>query len=250
MKPIAVALIVSAGVLVGADGAYAQQASKAPAGPPLGPVVPRKKNTADPHTVFQLGVGLLALPAAEVCPTLASCEPGETSVAIDIRSLGRYGDFGFGAAITWAFGLGTDAARGDFDGSLGREHARSYFQVEGQFRYYLPTFRAWEWWAGAHLGGVVVNDSWSTLADREPYADTDFVGPRAMTLATEGFVFGVGAGGHWRFADNWIFGTRFRYSNWVLPAQRELTPIGDTASLAGRIDIFDFGLVGGVRLSL
>ncbi len=225
-------------------------AASAPATSQAGTIVPRTPDSADPHTVFQIGVGLLALPAAEVCPTLDSCEPGETSVAMDFRNLGRYDDFGFGAAITWAFGLGTDAARGDETGALGRDHSRSYFVVEGEFRYYLPTFRVWEWWVGGHIGGVVVNDSWSTLADREPYADTDFVGPKAMTLATEGFVIGAGVGGHWRFADDWIFGTRFRYSNWFLPGERKLTPLGDIASLAGRIDIFDFGLVGGVRLSL
>ena len=64
---------------------------------------------------------------------------------------------------------------------------------EGLFRYYLAGSGAWQWWVGTTFGGVVVNDSWSTSADRDPYADTAFVGPRAITLATEGLAVGFGA---------------------------------------------------------
>lgn len=212
---------------------------------------PSASQGAEPHTVFQAGIGLLALPAAKVCPTLSRCEPGETSFALSLRSLGRYRNFGFGAGIHWGFGLRpSDDIRADVEGSLERRHSRSYFIFDGEFRYYLPAAGKWEWWTGASAGLVVVNDSWTTLADREPYADTAFVGPRAMTLATEGLSVGLGVGGHWRFSEHWIFGTRFRYANWFLPEAREVTPMGDSSSLAGRIDVFDFGLVVGFRLSL
>jgi hypothetical protein len=206
----------------------------------------------DPHAIVEAGLGLLALPAAEVCPVSPQeCEPGETSIALSLFNMGRIGDFGFGAGIFWAFGLRpTGGSQGDI-GTIGREHSRSYFLVEGAFRYYLPRFTGnWDWWAMATIGGVVVNDSWTTEADRNPYADTAFVGPRATTLSTEGFSAGLGVGGQWRISQHWTFGTRFRYANWLLPGDREVLPTGDQASLAGRIDIFDFGVTGAFLLPL
>lgn len=205
----------------------------------------------DPHTLFLGGVALLSLPFAEVCPsTQAPCEPGETSVGLSLFTLGRVGNWGFGANITYAFGLrATEAAGAELPG-LEREHARRYFLVEGHFRRYLPPLGAWNWWVGPSLGAVIINDSWSTLADREPYSDTAIVGPRAVTLATEGFAFGASVGGHIRFLDFWILGTHFKYANWLLPSERAQTPVGDLASLAGRIDIFDVGVITGFHLPI
>lgn len=200
------------------------------------------------HTMFQLGTGLLALPGAEVCPrSPLECEPGETSFGIGLQALGRIDAFAFGAGIKWAVGLRPNAAKGLDE--LEREHSRSYFLYEGYFRYYLPRLRHWEWWLGANIGGVVVNDSWSVLADREPYSDTDYIGPRELTIATQGLSLGiVAAGAHWRFAEHWLFGAHFQYGMWILPSEREVTPTLDFASLAGRIDIIDVGLAIAVRL--
>jgi len=199
--------------------------------------------------VFQVGLSLLALPHADVCPISPdNCEPGETSIAISLQNLYRFREFGVGAGIIWAFGLRSDAARGADE--LGREHSRGYFLFQAQFRYYLPQLFSWDWWLGTTVGGVVISDSWSVLADREPYSDTAFVGPRAMTVATEGLTLGLGVGGNWRFYDNFLFGTRFNYSNWFLPSERELTPLGDQASLAGRIDVLDFGLFLAYRIPI
>lgn len=205
----------------------------------------------DPHTMFIGGVGLLALPFAEVCPfTQAPCEPGETSLAFSLLTLGRIGNWAFGASISYAFGLRSTEARGSDQPDLEREHSRSYFLVEGHFRRYLPPLGAWNWWVGPTVGAVIINDSWSTLADRDPYDDTAFVGPRAVTLATEGFAFGAAVGGHIRFFDYWIFGTHFRYANWLLPGERDQTPVGDLASLAGRLDVLDVGVTTGFHLPI
>jgi len=257
------ALVAAWGVVTVPLNVHAQQPGASPGAPPAKTGLRQSADdsvaAAEPldetvpiHHIFQLGVALLALPAANVCSVSTSaCEPGETSIAFGLQNLGRIGDIGFGAGITWAFGLRpADPALGDPDGTLGRDHSRSYFLVEGQFRYYPPPLGSFHWWAGPQLGFVVVNDSWSTLADREPYADTDFVGPKALTIATEGLSIGAGIGGNLRFGDHWFFGTRFRYANWILPSEREVTPQQDLASLAGRVDIFDFGLVAGYRLPI
>jgi hypothetical protein len=201
-------------------------------------------------THFLAGVGLLALPAADVCPFNATnCEPGETGLALSLRALGEIYDFMFGGGITFAFGLRSSEAV-DPDGSLQREHSRSYFLVEGQFRYLLPPLSKWHWWVGASGGVAVINDAWTTIGDREPPADTAFVGPRAVTLSTEGGTVGISAGGHWMITDHWLFGTQVKYANWILPGERATTPVGDSASLAGRIDVLEVGLFGGFRIPL
>jgi len=210
-----------------------------------------------PYTMAELGVGLLTLPAADVCiRSVKDCEQGETSVGVGIQNIYRVHSFGFGAGILYATTLRSDAARGDkdLDGDgnldLERDHSRKYFLVEGLFRYYLLRSGSWEWWGGAAIGGVVVNDSWTTKADREPYSDTAYSGPRAATIGTEGLTTGLAIGGEWTFAANWSFGTVLRYSSWFLPSTPETSPTGDIASLNGRVDMFDFGLAIAYRIAL
>jgi hypothetical protein len=204
-----------------------------------------------PHTTFQFGLGLLALPGAEVCAiSPEQCEPGETSIGLNLQNLYHFDAFALGAGITWAFGLRSDAAAGDPQGTLGREHSRSYFLVEGQFRYYFTRFGAWDFWAGASAGVAIIRDAWSVLADREPYSDVAFVGPRSATMATEGFAAIVGIGAQWNFLENAVFGSHFNYANWFLPADRQVSPLGDQASLAGRVDVLEFGLMIAYRLAI
>jgi hypothetical protein len=69
-------------------------------------------------------------------------------------------------------------------------------------------------------------------------------------MATEGLSVGAGVGGQWRFTEQWFVGTHVRYCNWILPDDRERTPAGDSASLAGRIDVIELGLAGGALLWL
>jgi hypothetical protein len=178
----------------------------------------------------------------------ASCKRGEFSFAVGLQNVYRWRAFGFGAGIQWATTLRSDAANGD--PSLQREHSRSYFLVEGLARYYFIRARSWEWWAGANAGVVIVNDSWTVNADRNPYADTDFVGPRAATLGTEGVTVGASIGGEWTFARNWSLGPSLRYSSWFLPNKPQMSPTLDVASLSGRLDMFDIGIRVSYRIAL
>ncbi|AUX21352.1 hypothetical protein SOCEGT47_018340 [Sorangium cellulosum] len=196
-----------------------------------------------PYTMVEVSGGVMALPGADVCPISVAprdCEQGETSISVGIHNIYRWRYIGFGAGIFWAASLSTDAARGAPE--LERDHERSYFMVEGLFRYYFLRSRSWEWWAGATLGGVVVNDSWSVEADRNPYSDTAYVGPRAATIGTEGVAAGLAIGGEWTFAPNWSLGSHLRYSSWFLPSERKVSPTGDRASLSDRVDMFNIGL--------
>ncbi|HTJ82934.1 MAG TPA: hypothetical protein VL400_14535 [Polyangiaceae bacterium] len=202
-----------------------------------------------PHTVVEVGAGIFALPAAQVCPTsLDQCSTGEISLGLGIRNLYQFGPFGIGAGITWGTTLRNDDARGAAE--LQREHARRYFMVDGLFRYsYFETNDA-EAWFGGTLGLVGVLDSWTVEADRDPPSKVKFVGPDSLGISTEGFSASVAAGGSWFFADNVSLGGIFQYGNWVLPFDPHTTPLGDVASLKGRLDVFQLSLTLAYRIAL
>ncbi|HEY4116572.1 MAG TPA: hypothetical protein VGM56_01900 [Byssovorax sp.] len=207
------------------------------------------REMGQPYAMAALGAGFIGLPAAEVCPTsLTQCSHGEASLALGIHFLYRWREFGVGGGIEWATTLRSDAARGD--SSLGRDHSRRYFLIEGQFRYYPLRRSAWEWWTGATFGAVIVNDSWSEYADRDPPTDADIQGPRAATLGTEGLAAGIGTGVEWSFLRNVSLGADLRYANWFLPNNRSVLPTGDVASLSGRVDMFELGVVLAYRIAL
>lgn len=190
---------------------------------------------------------MLALPAAEVCSSPVSpCQPGETSLAISPASLVRWRRVAVGVGATVAFGLRPEQGVR----APGRDHLRSYFSFDALFRHYFPVTRRLEWWVGGSLGVTVLRDTWSTASDRDPYSDIRTVGPQRLTLRSEGLSLGPSLGADWRFRDRWLVGTQLRYLNWFLPSERATTPFQDSASLAGRIDVFEFGFFLGFRSPL
>jgi len=196
-----------------------------------------------------VNIGLLSLPAADVCPrSRTSCEKGETSVSFGVYNQYRFGRIGLGASVGYAASLVAGAAPGAPE--LQREHDRSYFLVEGQARYYGIRAGKWEWWGGITLGGVIIKDAWSVLADRQPYSGTAFIGPGSAMISTEGLAAGVAIGGEWSVAPNWFLGTTLRYSKWVLPRTPLQAPTKDSASLSGNVDALDFGLLVAYRIAL
>jgi hypothetical protein len=219
---------------------------------PSEPLVPRAEPTSGQAveraaTLFHIGVGLLAMPAASFCPSpTAPCRPGETSVAVPLMALVRVGELAFGAGSNVAFGLRPERGAGE----AGRNHTRNYFSFDAIFRYYLPRLRQLDWWVGGSIGAVVVSDLWTTELDRAPYSDAYFVGPKRLTLRSEGVSLGPSIGAHWRFSERWLVGTQFRYANWFFSGERPQTPLGDSASLAGRVDVLDFGVLLGFRVGL
>lgn len=201
------------------------------------------------HTLISVNVGLLSLPAADVCPrSRTSCEKGETSVSVGVFNQYRFGRIGLGASVAWASSLVAGAAPGAPE--LKREHDRSYFLVEGQARYYGIRAGKWEWWGGVTLGAVIVRDAWSVITEREPYAGTAFVRPSSAMISTEGLAAGVAIGGEWTVAPNWFLGTTMRYSKWLLPTEPRQAPTRDSASLSGNVDALDFGLLIAYRIAL
>lgn len=202
-----------------------------------------------PYTMFELRGGVLALPAAEVCPASPDeCSTGEISLTVGVANYYQFGPWGFGAGINWATTLRSDAARGA--PQLERDHSRSYFLIEGYFRYLFVREKKWEFWASGSVGGVGINDSWSTKGDREPVAEVQFIGPKANTIGTIGFSFGPGVGGAYMLVDNLSLGAALRYENWFLPFTPKTSPEGDVASISGRVDVLDLSLTLAYRLPI
>ncbi|MEM9693526.1 MAG: hypothetical protein AAGA56_13335 [Myxococcota bacterium] len=220
-----------------------------------GPLEPENEGVEElpvrdgPTSLLVAHAGMLGLPIAESCPFEgAPCEPGELAIDLGVGALGRIGDFAFGGGVSVGFGLRTTEAAGEpvFE----RQQRRSYFTFEGLFRYYLPPVRTFEWWVGASAGVVVVDDRWTALADRQPIVDADLVGPDALSISTEGGLVGLALGGTWMFSEIFFIGTELKYSNWVLPRRRQVSPLGDLASLAGRIDVVALHIVTGFELPI
>ncbi len=202
-----------------------------------------------PHTVVEIGAGILALPAAEVCPgSLDDCTTGEVSLGLGIRNLYEFGPYGIGAGVIWGTTLRNDEARGAAD--LEREHARQYFLVETLFRYAFISLPRAEAWVGTGLGLVSIRDSWTVLADRDPPNKVKFVGPDSLVVSTEGLSASIATGGAWIFADNFSLGGLFRYGNWIMPFEPGTSSVGDVASLSGRVDVFELTTSLAYRLAL
>lgn len=181
----------------------------------------------------EFGVGLLALPGAEVCVerSEAGCSKGDQTLALSAWPLFRFGRFAVGAGVIVGLTPTTDAPRND-PPDIPRDHKRSYFTVEAASRYFLPLTESLEAYFGLNVGFVVVNDTFSSEKNVSQYA---VIGPPGATLLTEGATIGVGAGLNLAITDNWVIGGSLKLSSWFLPKVPATTPFGDEASLDGRV---------------
>ncbi len=202
-----------------------------------------------PTGMAEFGVGWLTLPNAEVCVsrTGAGCSRGDTSLVLDAWQLFRLNlRIAFGAGITLGLIPTTDAPREDPAG-IQRDHTRRYFTVEGTARYYFYVEETFEAWTGVNGGLVVVSDTFSTA---EEQLDRALVGPRGITIRTEGYSIGLGAGVAFQVAEHWSLGAGLRLGNWFLPSEPEVNPFGDEASLTGRNLMFSGGINVAYRTTL
>lgn len=201
-----------------------------------------------PHTMAELGLGMLTIPNADVCLRDRPCTKGDTSIEIDVWQLYRANrDFAVGAGATIALRPTTDsfrAAAGGYD----RSHTRSYFLVEAQGRYYALHLDWVETWIGATAGGVIISDRYTIEGGDTP--EHALLGPSASTVRTEGGTLGLLVGANWTFAPNWTFGGSIRYARWFLPKTAATTSFGDVATLTSQQGVIDVGIAVGYRIAL
>ncbi len=199
--------------------------------------------------MVEAGLGWLVLPGAEVCvePSIAGCSRGDSSLELDAWQLFRANKkFAAGAGIVLALTPTTDAPREDPPG-VTRDHTRRYFSVEGTLRYYYLNGVSFEGWIGLIGGLVVVSDRFEST---QGATDKALVGPRGVTIRTEGYTVGLATGLSYLLSVNWSLGATLRYGSWFLPSNPAKDPFGDEASLRGQNNVLSLGVVLGYRVPL
>jgi hypothetical protein len=191
-----------------------------------------------PYGAVEFGLGVLALPDAQVCAGAVGCDRGDVSVEVDAWPLFRASRrFAVGAGMTLALTPTQDAPQRDM--SFPREHTRRYFLVEGIGRYYFVYGRALEVWSGLSTGLVVVSDNFRSAGAP---VNVSIIGSDSANIATEGLTLGLGAGATLGVNETLQLGATLRVANWFLPKARERIAFGEEASLSGRVTMIHFAL--------
>jgi len=203
------------------------------------------------HGKAEVGLGLLGLPTAEVCTNRErkdlGCKRGDSSPTLELWQLFRPNPlFAAGAGITIGLFPITDAPKQELPG-VNRDHKRGYLMAEGIARFYLLHGPVWEAWLGATGGLVVVSDTYSSSTNT---TDRAYIGPRGITIRSEGYTIGLAAGIAKELTEAWSIGTTVRYALWSLPQIPARDSLKDEASLIGRVATLMIGINVGYRLSL
>lgn len=227
--------------LLCAAGAHAQ--GQDAAGNDTTPRVRRDR----PMGMAELGLGWLVLPGAQVCSARNSCSHGDSSPVIEAWPLySPTRSFAAGAGITLGLIPTADAPRQDPPG-VTRDHTRGYLTVEGVARYYPIRGERLEAWAGLTGGLVVVSDTYKVQGGDSSKA---LVGPRGVTIRTEGYSLGLAIGGAYLVSPHVSVGATLRYSSWFLPSVPATDVLDDQASLTGRNSVFSLSLNVAYRVQL
>ena len=216
-----------------------EQASSVPSIPARSTTAARESSDfSRPYGAVEFGIGVLALPDAQICAGGVGCDQGDVSIEVDAWPLFRASPrFAVGAGMTLALTPTQDAPQRDM--MFPREHTRRYFLVEGIGRYYFAYGRALEIWSGLSAGLVVVSDNFRSSA-AEP--NVSIIGADSANIATEGLTLGLAAGATVGVSDSLQVGGTLRVANWFLPRERERIAFGEEASLSDRVTMIHFAI--------
>jgi hypothetical protein len=202
------------------------------------------------HGKAEVGLGLLGLPNARVCTNRTlhfGCNSGDSSPMLELWQLFRPNPvFAMGAGVTIGLFPVANAPKQEAIG-VSRDHSRGYLTAEMIARWYWLNGPAWESWIGGTGGLVVVSDRYAT---NNEVTDRYVLGPRGVTIRTEGYTLGVAAGVTKALSESWTIGAGFRYGLWFLPSAPARDVLGDEASLIGRVATIVIGINVGYRLRL
>jgi hypothetical protein len=201
-----------------------------------------------PHGMIEGGAGILTLPAAEVCVERSTgCKEGDLSFAAETWQLFRANlRFAFGAGVVLGLIPTAHPPHEDPPG-IERDTTRSYLTFDGTIRYYPVVLRDVEWWLGVTGGLVVVDDRFQVVGEAD---DRALLGPRGVTIRTEGGALGVATGLAYELAPNWSLTGTLRYAEWFLPTEPARDSFGDEASLTGTNLVISMAFGVAYRLAL
>jgi hypothetical protein len=224
-------------IALGASTVAAEEQSAGESGSQLaaGP----DRDFSHPYGAVEFGIGVLALPDAEVCGGQeVGCDRGDVSLEVDAWPLFRPSPwFAVGAGMTLALTPTQDVPQRDM--MFPRDHSRRYFLVEGIGRYYFVYGRRVEFWAGLSTGLVVVSDNFRTQSALPGIA---LIGSDSANIATEGLSMGLAAGATFGVSPVLQIGGTLRLANWFLPSTPEVLALGDEASLSGRVTMINLAI--------
>jgi hypothetical protein len=247
--------VLARGVVALCTGLFVRTATAETAATP--PVSASIAPLADdrPHTVAEFNLGVLVLPGAPISPgsrggdvvALGAIGKGDATLLLGLQAFVR-------PHRTWAFGAGarfgpsptSDDQYGGQSG-LSRTHSRSYFSLGVEARYIPLRAASLEGYFGLHAGGVIIADRFVT---NDGPKVPSILGERAVTVATQGLSVGLSLGGQWHLTEHWTAGFGARPSLWFIPEAPACLPIGDCATLIGRIFAVEVSLSLGYRLPL
>lgn len=201
--------------------------------------VSEREYFAHPYGLVEFGVGILALPDAQLCGGVnAGCDEGDISVEVDAWPLFRASpNFAVGAGMTLALIPMQEVPRQVTP--IPREHARRYFTAEGIGRYYFVYGPKFELWSGISAGLVVVSDNFRS---RAPQSNVTLIGSNSANIATEGLSLGLASGVTFGVNRNLQVGATLRFANWFLPPDPEVLAFGERASLSNRVTMLNLAL--------
>jgi len=111
-----------------------------------------------------------------------------------------------------------------------REHARVYLMADMVGRMNQLVYPNYRGFLLASTGLVVISDTYRSLRG---VTDRALVGPRGVTLRTEGFGVGVGFGIETWLSSLTTLGGKIHSGLWLLPSERATDALGDHASMSG-----------------
>jgi hypothetical protein len=208
-----------------------------------------------PHTIAEFHAGVIILPGAPISPgqrggnvvALGSIGKGDATLLVGLQALVRPSpSWGFGAGARFGPNPTSDNEYGGQSG-LSRTHSRSYFWLGAEARYIPLRSEMLEGYLGVAAGGVIIADRFVTN-DGEKVPTV--LGERPVTVATQGLSIGLSLGLQWHFAEHWTAGFGVRPSLWFIPERPACLPIGDCATLVGRLFAVDTTFSIGYRLPL
>jgi hypothetical protein len=250
-----------AGFACAASLVLASAAARAADPPPKFESTFEKSSLIDrPHTIAELELGVIALPTAPISVAnrggdtpLGGLGKGDATLQTGIHLLYRAGrDWAIGAGAFFAPKPTSDS---NFTAASGltRTHTRSYLFMGGEGRYFPVRYRWVEAWVGLSAGAIIIADRFATSGEGVPV----ILGQREYTVRTEGFAFGVQAGGDYMITDTWVLGLALRADRWLLPnagpdPKRDpaCSSIGDCPTLTGAVEAFVVGITIGYRIPL
>lgn len=241
-------------ILLAATVLLAPGAARAEEEPRPGPSVALERLIDRPHTVAELGAGIIALPTAPISAgqrggdtPFGTIGRGDATLSTGLHVLYRWNrELAAGAGVQFAPSPTSDREYGGLR-SLPRTHSRSYLFVGGEGRYIPVHYRFLEAWIGFSAGAVIIADRFTTDTGNQV---PTILGTNEVTVRTEGFAFGAQAGGSYYLSESWIAGLSAHAYRWLLPASPRCSAIGDCATLSGTVEAFELLATVGYRLPL